>query len=41
VRFFRRLPGPVEKVWAHLTQPEQLPGWYDAGSTIERARAAR
>jgi uncharacterized protein YndB with AHSA1/START domain len=35
VRFFRRLPGPVEKVWAHLTQPAQLPGWYDAGSSIE------
>jgi uncharacterized protein YndB with AHSA1/START domain len=35
VRFFRRLPGPVEKVWAHLTQPDQLAGWYDAGSTIE------
>jgi len=35
VRFFRRLPGPVEKVWAHLTQPQQLPGWYDAGSAIE------
>ncbi len=35
VRFFRRLPGPVEKVWAHLTQPDQLVGWHDAGSAIE------
>ena len=35
VRFFRRLPGPVEKVWAHLTRPDQLAGWYGAGSTIE------
>jgi uncharacterized protein YndB with AHSA1/START domain len=34
VRFFRRLPGPPEKVWAHLTQPDQLPGWYGAGSVI-------
>ena len=35
VRFSRRLPGPVEKIWAHITRPDQLPGWYDPGSTIE------
>jgi uncharacterized protein YndB with AHSA1/START domain len=35
VRFERRLPGPIEKVWAHLTRPDELPGWYGAGSTIE------
>ena len=35
IRFFRRLPGPMERVWAHLTQPDKLAGWYDAGSTIE------
>ena len=35
VRFERRLPGPIEKVWAHLTQPGELPGWYGAGSVIE------
>ena len=35
VRFERQLPGPIEKVWAHLTQPQELPGWYGAGSTIE------
>jgi uncharacterized protein YndB with AHSA1/START domain len=35
VRFERRLPGPIEKVWAHLTQPDALPGWYGSGSTIE------
>jgi uncharacterized protein YndB with AHSA1/START domain len=35
VRFERRLPGPIEKVWAHLTQPDELPGWYGAGSVIE------
>ncbi len=35
VRFFRRLPGPPEMAWAHLTEPDRLPGWYDAGSTIE------
>ena len=35
VRFWRRLPGPIERVWAHLTNPADLSGWYDAGSTIE------
>ena len=35
VRFWRRLPGPIERVWAHLTEPSKLAGWYDAGSTIE------
>jgi uncharacterized protein YndB with AHSA1/START domain len=35
VRFWRRLPGPIERVWAHLTDPGRLGGWYDARSTIE------
>jgi uncharacterized protein YndB with AHSA1/START domain len=35
VRFWRRLPGPIERVWAHLTEPAKLGGWYDAGSKIE------
>lgn len=35
VRFWRRLPGPIERVWAHLTDPAKLSGWYDAGSVIE------
>src|SRR5580658_1821494 len=35
VRFERRLPGPIARVWAHLTQPDALTGWYGAGSTIE------
>jgi len=34
VRFVRILPGPVEKVWALLTQTERLPEWYGEG-TIE------
>ncbi len=41
VRFERRLPGPIEKVWAHLTQPGELPGWYDAGSVIEPREGGR
>jgi uncharacterized protein YndB with AHSA1/START domain len=35
VRFWRRLPGPIERVWSYLTDPAKLSGWYDAGSTIE------
>lgn len=35
VRFRRRLPGPIERVWDHLTQPGKLAGWYDAGGVIE------
>jgi uncharacterized protein YndB with AHSA1/START domain len=35
VRFVRTLPGPVERVWAHLTQCEKLSGWYGEGGTIE------
>ena len=35
VRFWRRLPGPIERVWAHLTQPDMLDGWYGEGSKIE------
>lgn len=41
VRFERRLPGPIEKVWAHLTRPETLPGWYGAGSLIEPHEGGR
>ncbi|HEY2706551.1 MAG TPA: SRPBCC domain-containing protein [Caulobacteraceae bacterium] len=35
VRFWRRLPGPIERVWAHLTEPELLNGWYEEGSVVE------
>ncbi|HUO12511.1 MAG TPA: SRPBCC domain-containing protein [Caulobacteraceae bacterium] len=35
VRFQHALPGPIQRVWAHLTDPAQLSGWYDAGSVIE------
>jgi uncharacterized protein YndB with AHSA1/START domain len=41
VRFERRLPGPIEKVWAHLTRPNELPGWYGAGSRIEPREGGR
>jgi uncharacterized protein YndB with AHSA1/START domain len=35
VRFERILPGPIERVWAHLTDPKLLPAWFGGDSTIE------
>ncbi len=35
MRFERVLPGPVERVWAHLTNPHLLPGWFGAEGVIE------
>lgn len=35
VTFTRRLPGPIEKVWAHLTEPHLLPAWFGDNSRIE------
>lgn len=34
VRFERLLPGPIERVWAYLIEPEQLRTWL-ADSTID------
>ena len=35
VTFTRRLPGPIDKVWAHLTEPHLLPAWFGDNSRIE------
>jgi uncharacterized protein YndB with AHSA1/START domain len=35
VRFERQLPGSADWVWAHLTQPAKLAGWYGEESAIE------
>jgi uncharacterized protein YndB with AHSA1/START domain len=35
VRLERLLPGPIERVWAHLTDPKLLPAWFGGQSTIE------
>jgi uncharacterized protein YndB with AHSA1/START domain len=35
VAFTRTLPGPIEKVWAHLTDTSLLPGWFGEDSKIE------
>jgi uncharacterized protein YndB with AHSA1/START domain len=34
VQFERILPGPIERVWAFITDPTKLPGWFGEG-TIE------
>jgi uncharacterized protein YndB with AHSA1/START domain len=33
-RFERLLPGPIERVWDHLTKPELLPAWFGEKSNI-------
>jgi uncharacterized protein YndB with AHSA1/START domain len=35
VRFERLLPGPLERVWAHLTDPGKLAAWYGEDGSIE------
>jgi uncharacterized protein YndB with AHSA1/START domain len=34
VTFTRALPGPIEKVWAHLSDTKLLPAWFGADSSI-------
>ena len=35
VRFERTLPGPIDRVWEHLTVPSKLSGWFGEDSAIE------
>lgn len=35
VTFTRLLPGPIERVWEHLTDPKKLPTWFGEVATIE------
>jgi uncharacterized protein YndB with AHSA1/START domain len=35
VRLERRLPGPIERVWDHLTKPQLLRAWFGDDSSIE------
>jgi uncharacterized protein YndB with AHSA1/START domain len=37
VRFARLLPGPIERVWEHLTDTALLPGWFGDGAIEHRA----
>jgi uncharacterized protein YndB with AHSA1/START domain len=41
IRFARRLPGPMERIFAILTEPARLRGWYDSGSVIEGREGGR
>ena len=35
IRFVRTLPGPIERVWAFIAEPQHLPAWFGADSAIE------
>lgn len=37
VRFRRLLPGPIERVWAYLTEPEKRAKWFAGGAMELRA----
>lgn len=37
VRFERRLPGPIERVWEFITDTKRLPGWFGEGAIEPRA----
>lgn len=37
VRFERLLPGPIERVWAHLVEDEKRATWFCGGETEPRA----
>ncbi len=41
VRFERLLPGPAERVWAHLTQADKLAAWYGEDGVIEPREGGR
>ncbi len=41
VRFERRLPGPRERVWEHLTHCDQLSGWFGEAGVIEPREGGR
>ena len=41
VTFTRALPGPIEKVWAHITDTKLLPAWFGDNSTIEPRQGGR
>ena len=41
VTFTRTLPGPIEKVWAHITDTRLLPAWFGPDSAIEPRQGGR
>jgi uncharacterized protein YndB with AHSA1/START domain len=41
VTFRRTLPGPIERVWAFVTEPGHLPAWFGENSSIEPRQGGR
>jgi uncharacterized protein YndB with AHSA1/START domain len=41
VRFERLLPGPIDRVWSHLTQCDKLVAWYGQNGVIEPGEGGR
>ncbi len=41
VRFERLLPGPIDRVWSHLTQCDKLVAWYGPAGVIEPGEGGR
>jgi uncharacterized protein YndB with AHSA1/START domain len=41
IRFERRLPAPVERVWRAVTDPEEMRAWFPSAVVGERAVGAR
>ena len=41
VRFERLLPGPIDRVWSHLTQCDRLVAWYGPAGIIEPREGGR
>lgn len=37
LRLVRLLPGPIERVWEHLTDPEKRSRWFAGGPTEQKA----
>ena len=41
VRFERRYPHPVERVWRAVTEPEQLAHWFPNTVEVDRREGGR
>ncbi|WP_293858486.1 SRPBCC domain-containing protein [Steroidobacter sp.] len=41
VTFTRLLPGPIERVWSYIAEPEKLPAWFGEGATIEARQGGK
>ena len=39
VRFERLLPGPLDRVWEHISTPDKLTGWFGEESATNKSPA--